>query len=333
MDINNLTVADLFAGVGGIATGFKHAGFKLQWANEIDKKACITYRANFSHTMIEDSISNIISDKLEKVDVLAGGFPCQAFSIAGYQKGFADERGNMFFEIMRMVDIIKPPILFLENVKNLEVHDKGNTFRVIKAELKKRGYFVAHKVLNTCLYSDIPQNRERIYIVCFKDELAFSNFKFPEKVSTRKKLSEIFETEADKKYYYEKTKYYPVLKEAMVNRDTVYQWRRIYVRENKNGVCPTLTANMGTGGHNVPLILDSKGIRKLTPRECFRLQGFDDSYILPNTLPDSALYKQAGNSVSVPVIEKIARNIIKALKAKTKNKIFRETLFDDDTLI
>jgi len=311
-------VADLFAGVGGIASGFRQSGFELLWANEIDKNACITYRSNFKHNLLEDSISNILSKNLKKVDVLAGGFPCQAFSIAGYRKGFDDTRGNLFFEIMRMADILNPRVIFLENVKNLEGHDNGNTFKVILSELANRGYLVVHKVLNTFEYSDLPQNRERIYIVCFKSKKAFANFKFPEKIEKLKSLSELFDKKADEKYYYDNTKYYPLLKEAMKNKNTVYQWRRIYVRENKSGLCPTLTANMGTGGHNVPLILDSKGIRKLTPRECFRLQGFDDSYILPETLPNSALYKQAGNSVSIPVIKRIAQNIKLALDSTTK---------------
>jgi len=316
-----IKIADLFAGVGGIALGFKNAGFDVLWANEIDRKACITYRSNFKHAIIEDDIKNLEVKNLKRIDVLTGGFPCQAFSIAGYRKGFEDERGNLFFEIMRIADVLNPSVLFLENVKNLKNHNKGNTFKVILNELEKRGYFVKYKILNTFEYSDIPQNRERLYIVAFNDFDCFSKFKFPEKIKKTKKISEILEGNVDKSFYYNKSKYYPLLKEKMKNKNSIYQWRRVYLRENKSGVCPTLTANMGTGGHNVPLILDDKDIRKLTPRECFRLQGFPDNFILPDNLAKSALYKQAGNSVSVPIIQKIAENIKKALLYKTQKVV------------
>ena len=155
----------------------------------------------------------------------------------------------------------------------------------------------------------------RIYIVCFKNKNHYQNFNFPEKKIRNLSISDILENNVSEIFYYNKTKYYPLLKEVMKNSNTCYQWRRKYVRENKNNLCPTLTANMGTGGHNVPLILDKKDIRKLTPRECARLQGFPDTFILPKNMPNSALYKQIGNSVSVPVVEGISKNILKALNA------------------
>ncbi len=309
-----ITVGDLFAGIGGIAMGLQQAGFKIIWGNEIDKNACITYTNNFKHQMYEMDIHNLNPNDLSKVDMLAGGFPCQAFSIAGYRKGFNDIRGTLFFEIMRLADVIKPKYLFFENVKNLESHDKGNTFRVILNELEKRGYFVKYKVLNTSEYSNIPQNRERIYIVAFKDKKICDEFNFPQKVKSRQGINNLLEDNVDDKYYYtDKVPFYQELEKQIIRTDTVYQWRRVYVRENKNGLCPTLTANMGMGGHNVPLIKDSKGIRKLTPRECARLQGFPEDYKLPN-IANSALYKQMGNSVSVPVIASIGKEIIKAIK-------------------
>lgn len=314
MQNNDITVADLFAGIGGIALGLKRAGFKILWANEIDRDACKTYSTNFKHKLYECDIKSLNPKDLPRVNMIAGGFPCQAFSIAGYRKGFGDTRGTLFFEIMRLVDTIQPEYIFLENVKNLERHDKGNTFQVIIAELENRGYYVKHKVLNTCEYSEIPQNRERIYIIAFKNKNIYEAFEFPKKTTKRKTICELLDKVADDKFYYnKKTPFYQTLLKKITSHCTVYQWRRVYLRENKNNLCPTLTANMGMGGHNVPLILDSKGIRKLTPRECARLQGFPETYKLP-TIANSALYKQFGNSVSVPVIEAVAKEIIKAIK-------------------
>jgi len=314
------SVADLFAGVGGVALGFQNAGFDLKWANEIDKDACFTYKSNFKHKIIEDDIKKLKNLNLEKVEVITAGFPCQAFSIAGNRKGFEDDRGNLFFEIMDLLEIIQPQVLFLENVKNLYKHDNGKTFKTILKELNNKKYKVKYKILNTCEYSNIPQNRERIYIVAFRDEKVCCNFDFPEPLKKKLKIKDILEKEVDEYYYYNKTKYYEKLKENMINLNSIYQWRRIYLRENKSGVCPTLTANMGTGGHNVPLVRDSKDIRKLTPRECFRFQGFPDKFILPENLSRTSLYKQAGNSVSVPVIQRIAENIKLALNGKKVNK-------------
>jgi DNA (cytosine-5)-methyltransferase 1 len=308
------TVGELFAGIGGIGLGFKRAGFKLTWANEIDGNACHTYERNFKGLLIiNEDISKIDPSSLEHVDVLTAGFPCQAFSIAGYRKGFKDSRGLLFFEVLRYINVINPRVVFLENVKNLLSHDHGNTFKTITASLEEAGYWVHSSVLNASCYSDIPQNRERIYIVCFQDKTDYDRFRFPKKENKRKAISELIYKVAGARYYYAGTKYYEQLKEAVTNPNTVYQLRRYYIRENKSGLCPTLTANMGTGGHNVPLIKDSRGIRKLTPRECARFQGFPDSFIFPDNLPNSALYKQIGNSVSVPVIAAIAHNIKKAL--------------------
>lgn len=328
------TVGDLFAGVGGIALGFKKAKMEVVWANEIDKHACITYRKNFSsHLMLEgdihklnekNGIEGINYKNIPYVDIICGGFPCQAFSIAGYQKGFHDNRGNLFYEIMKLAKYVNPRVLFLENVKNLYRHDKGNTYRVIKECLEKNGYYIWDNILNTCDYSDIPQNRERLYIVAFKDKEAFDLFKPPSRVKKTRKPKELLDTYVDDAFYYTNSRYYKQLKEEMKNADSIYQWRRVYVRENKRGVCPTLTANMGTGGHNVPLIIDSKDIRKLTPRECFRFQGFPNSYKLPSNLSNSALYKQAGNSVSVPVINSIAICIRETLEKIDKKDVHRK---------
>ena len=322
-----LKVADLFAGVGGIALAFKNNGFDISWANEIDKNACLTYKKNFSHKLIQDDIKNLDFNKLDDIDIITAGFPCQPFSIAGKQKGFKDERGNLFFEILRAIDIKNPKIVFLENVKNLLNHNKGQTFLRIKKELEDRNYYIKYQILNTCEYSQIPQNRERIYILAFKDKNIYNNFFFPNKTNKLKNINDLLEEEVENKYYYNNYKIYDKIKD-IVKKNKFYQWRRVYLRENKNDLCPTLTANMGTGGHNVPIIRDNKDIRKLTPRECFRFQGFPNSFILPKELSNSYLYKQAGNSVSVPVIDKIVKNLKNAILNIENNEFINNDLYD-----
>lgn len=316
--------ASLFAGVGGICLGFKNAGAKIIWANEMDKWACTTYRNNFSHTLIEDKIENIDAHTVPDIDILTSGFPCTSFSIAGYQRGFEDEKsGHLFMETLRIIKAKQPRVVFLENVKNLVSHDKGNTFKVIQEALIDAGYHFKYKVLNSMDYGNVPQNRERIYIVGFKNKIECKRFDFPDPIALTTTIQDIINSkeQKDSKFYYNHTKYYPMLLESMTNPNTVYQWRRVYVRENKSNVCPTLTANMGTGGHNVPLVIDNYGFRKLTPRECFSFQGFPEEYKLPDNIANSHLYKQAGNSVTVPVIQRIAQNIIKVLKETDQKNV------------
>ncbi len=312
-DNRKFTVGGLFAGIGGIELGFQKAGFSISWANEFDKHAAKTYRYNHKHKLFEKDLVDLTTSEVDQIDILTGGFPCQAFSVAGYRKGFNDDRGNVFFEVLRFLDDLKPKVIFLENVKNLQSHDNGNTFKVILQKLQERNYYVKFKVINSSEYANVPQNRERIYIVGFKNYDSYSIFTFPNKQRLTKTIHDLIDDEVEEKYYYKSSKYYPQLKNEMVNRDTVYQWRRKYVRENKNKLCPTLTANMGTGGHNVPLVIDTKDIRKLTPRECARFQGFSENFILSEAMASSHLYKQIGNSVTIPVIEAIAKQIGKAL--------------------
>lgn len=317
---NNFTAISLFAGVGGICLGFKKAGVDIVWANDIDKNACITYRENFDHTIVEAPIEEVDLKSIPDADLVLFGFPCTSFSIAGYRKGFEDENsGHLFFEALKIIRDKKPKAFLLENVKNLVSHDKGNTFRIIQEALEDAGYHMRREVLNSLEYGDVPQNRERIYVVGFLEKEACDSFYFPDPIPLTKSIHDITNPseKKDDKFYYEKSKYYEMLSESMHNKDTVYQLRRVYVRENKSGVCPTLTANMGTGGHNVPLILDDFGIRKLTPRECFSFQGFPEDYKLPN-IANCHLYKQAGNSVVVPVVERIARNMVTSL-----NKVYQ----------
>jgi len=317
--MGNYKAISLFAGVGGLDIGFEQTGkVKTLWANEFDKNASITFQKNHNINLLVDDIHNVDKETLPKVDIVLSGFPCQAFSIAGYRKGFEDERGDLFFETLKVIKATEPKVVLLENVKNLVSHDNGNTFRVILDALEQNNYYVKHKVLNGNTHGNIPQNRERIYIVGFKDFEAYEKFAFPEPIELTTKLSDLidFEEKVDDKFYYtpEKQTFYNQLEEKITSQDTVYQWRRQYVRENKSGLCPTLTANMGTGGHNVPLIKTKYGIRKLTPKECFLMQGFPNDFKLPE-IANGQLYKQAGNSVVVPVIKRIADKIIVALEA------------------
>lgn len=318
-----LKCASFFAGVGGIDKGFESTGkFEVVYANEIDPYPVETYELNSKLKVDCRDIHEVKAEEIPDFDVMLAGFPCQAFSIAGHRKGFEDEkgRGTLFFELVRIFKAKKPQIVFLENVKNLVGHDNGNTFSVIINELQNEGYNVKFSVLNAMEYGNVPQNRERIYIVAFKDKDVYKNFEFPLPIPLKKKLTDIidFKKQLDEKYYYTEGKYkgdiYEKLVEAMDDENAIYQWRRRYVRKNKSGVVPTLTANQGEGGHNVCLIKTCNGIRKMTPHECFNTQGFPKNFKLPKNQSESRLYKQAGNSVCVSVIGRIAESIVAALE-------------------
>jgi DNA (cytosine-5)-methyltransferase 1 len=315
---NELKCASFFAGVGGIDYAFDKVGFKTIYANEIDEYAVKTYEENFDIRVDNRDICDVKESEVPNFDIMLAGFPCQAFSIAGYRQGFEDEkgRGTLFFDLERIFKKKKPRIIFLENVKNLVGHDSGNTFRTILEKLESAGYHVKYQVLNGMTHGNVPQNRERIYIVAFRNKKLYQNFEFPKPIKLDQSIEDkiAFNEHVDKKFYYTKDncRFYDTLEKSITSNKTIYQWRRVYVRENKSNVCPTLTANMGTGGHNVPLILSKYGIRKLTPKECFNLQGFSDEFKLPN-LANTRLYKQAGNSVVVSVIERIAQEIKKVL--------------------
>lgn len=317
-------ICSLFAGVGGIDLGFLNTKqCEVVYANEFDKFAVETYELNFKNKVDCRDIHKVKVEEIPEFDIMVGGFPCTSFSVAGYRKGFDDDRsGDLFFEMERIFKVRKPRVIFLENVKNLVGHDKGRTFSTIIDRLEKAGYKgkISFQVLNACEYGNIPQNRERIYIVAFREKEDYEKFKMPMPIPLKTTIKKIFnfDTEVDERYYYTEGKYkgeiYKLLSEGMDDDNTVYQWRRKYVRKNQSNLVPTLTANMGEGGHNVPLIKTKFGIRKLMPIECFYAQGYPKKYKLPEGMSDAKLYKQAGNSVAVPVIERIARNIIDALE-------------------
>lgn len=326
MNAKKLTCASFFAGVGGLDIGFEQTGmFKTIYANEIDPYPVKTFELNTNIKVDNRSIEDVQPDEIPDFDVMLAGFPCTDISIAGLQQGlFKDDgsytRSGLFFELIRILRVKKPRIVFLENVKNLVTHNQGQTLKIIVDALESVGYKnPEYKVMNAMHYGNIPQNRERIYIVAFRDETDRQKFQFPEPIQLTTKLSDIidFHTKLDETYYYTKGKYkgdiYEQLVAAMDDKNAVYQWRRKYVRKNKSGVVPTLTANQGEGGHNVCLILTDHGIRKMTPKECFNAQGFPITFQLPHDMSASRLYKQAGNSVCVSVIQRIAQNIVNAL--------------------
>ncbi len=310
-----LTIADLFAGVGGFRLAFERAGFKTVYANDFDKSCKLTYDLNFDEPKLDtEDIWKVDIDSIPDFDVLLAGFPCQPFSIAGYRKGFRDEkgRGNLFFRIAEILEAKKPPAFLLENVKNLKSHDHGRTYKIIMDTVSQLGYYAKDAILNSATHGGIPQNRERIFIAGFINKDAYLRFEFPKPIPLVHSFRDFLEHDVEEKYYYNSKPLFDKINADINSYDTVYQWRRTYVRANKKGLVPTLTANMGLGGHNVPIIKNSKGIRKLTPRECFLFQGFPRSFKLPN-IADSKLYHQAGNSVTVPVVERIAINMRSAL--------------------
>ena len=316
-----MKIIDLFCGIGGIRLGFEKNGFKTVYANDIDANCKKTYDLNFEDGLTLGDIHDIEIDELPEFDVLTAGFACQSFSQAGEKKGMADKRAHVIYKMLDIIEQRKPKVVFLENVKNFKTVTNGEAYNYVRDKLTEMGYYIHDQIMNTCEYTVIPQNRERIYIVAFKNKKHYDRFKFPEKKDAMKPVKKFLEKNVPDKYYYtEESAIYDKLKDVVKDADTVYQYRRYYVRENKSGTCPTLTANMGTGGHNVPIILDKKGIRKLTPRECFNLQGFGKDYVLGD-LADAHLYKQAGNSVTVPVIRRIAKRIKRAIKKNNKKNI------------
>lgn len=328
---SSFTFIDLFAGIGGFRLAMQDCGGRCVYSSEFDDAAKQTYYENYGEVPFGDITKQENKDFIPKdFDVLCAGFPCQAFSIAGYRKGFEDVRGTLFFDVADILEKHQPKAFYLENVKNLKSHDEGRTFEKIMDVLKNRlGYTVFSKVMNPCEYANVPQNRERIFIVGFNPEKLKLpenfEFQFPEKQELTRTIHDIVDDTIDdeKLFYRQGQLYYDRMKDVITNPDTVYQWRRVYIRENKSGVCPTLTANMGEGGHNVPIICTSKGIRKFTPEECLCFQGFpanrkEKPFSFPTTIAQSKKYKQAGNSVTEPLIHRVAEKVINNVKELEK---------------
>tara|TARA_R110002012_G_scaffold317601_1_gene534393 strand:- start:563 stop:1492 length:930 start_codon:yes stop_codon:yes gene_type:complete len=303
---------DLCSGVGGMTLGFHNAGFKTSFACDIEPKCKITYDLNFKTKLTVEDLFNISPSYYPDFDVLVAGFPCQSFSIAGKRLGFEDGmRGNVFFQLADILRIRKPKAFLFENVKNLVGHDNGNTFLTIIKTLNELGYVVHHQVLNTRNYN-LPQNRERIFLVGIRRDISSAkSFDFPQPLEPTRTIQDLLDTtEPDETLLIKPShKHYTPIYEGVVKEDTIYQWRRSYVRENKRKVCPTITASIGGV---LTLVRQGDIVRMLSPRELFRFQGFPDSYKLPD-LSYTQLHHQAGNSVSVPVITAIASEITKHL--------------------
>ncbi|MGE5298090.1 MAG: DNA (cytosine-5-)-methyltransferase, partial [Acidobacteriaceae bacterium] len=229
-----LKTIDLFAGIGGIRKGFEKAGFETVYAADIDPHCKITYDLNFKKVPLAlEDVAQLNPAALPDFDLLLGGFPCQSFSVAGEKRGFKDKgRGDLFFDIIKILKARKPRAVFLENVRNLEKHDHGRTLVIIKEQLEKLGYKpIRFIVLNSADYGNVPQSRERIYIVGFRDEFARNAFKFPEKKLLKRTIADILEESVPEQYYYRKGWLYDRIKNASMKKDIVYHWRRVYLRE------------------------------------------------------------------------------------------------------
>ena len=326
---------DLFAGIGGIRLGFDKAfkkDIETVFVSEWDKKAQETYRANFKDKFdIQGDITQIEEKKIPQHDILLAGFPCQAFSLAGLKKGFEDARGTLFFDVARIAEYHKPKVIFCENVKNLVNHDKGKTFKVITRILENLGYKVYEKILNSKNFG-VPQNRERIYIVAFREDIDSSDFSFPEETADSKVIADIMEEkEVSPKYYLS-----DVYLDSLVRHKERHESKGNgfgYEIKKLDEIANTLVC--GGMGRERNLIIDrrltnftpvthikgkinKKYIRKMTPREWARLQGFPDDFKF--VVADTHLYKQFGNSVTVSVIEAIAKKIKKVLELQDNKR-------------
>lgn len=307
MDWDNFKFIDLFAGIGGIRLGFESVGGTCVFSSEFDEDACKTYEANFGEHPAGD-ITKIDANSIPDFDILLAGFPCQAFSIIGKKEGFSNETcGTLFFDIERILKEKKPKAFMLENVRNLTAHDGGNTFEIIISHLKALGYHVYAKVLNALDYG-LPQRRQRIIIVGFSDDVKFE-FPAPVTPPERKTLTDILETDVDKKYYVRDE-----IKRSRLNRLKDKNYPKPYIsHENMAGsVTPHSYSSALRAGASANYILINDE-RRPTERELLRIQGFPDDYKI--VVPYSKIKKQTGNSVAIPVIKAVAKEMIKALKA------------------
>lgn len=305
-------VISLFSGIGGIDLAFQQAGFDIVWANDIDHDACTTYRANFKETPVSEcDIRKVNTDSIPDAEVIAAGFPCQSFSVCGNRKGFSDDRGNLFFDIMRISDKVKPEIIFLENVANLVEHDKGRTFNRIFTELAKRGYYIRYLVADACDYG-IPQHRTRTYIVAFSDERQCSAFEFPEKRELTVSIFNIIDRtqQVEDRYYLDSSSVnFRRMSAFIKDTNQIYRFSDYGIQSSRDGISFTLKANMGTWHNRVPIIKDKFGIRTITPYECLALQGYPKDFVFPD-IQEKSQYKQCGNTVVVPLVHTIAQKII-----------------------
>lgn len=298
-----MRVVSLFSGIGGLDLGFINQGFDLIYANDNDKFAVQTYRANYKHEIIESDIEDVDPNEIPEHDILIGGFPCQPFSLMGKERGFEDTRGTLFFNIVEIIKFhienkIPPKVIVLENVRRLLTHDKGNTFSVIKSTLEDLGYKIFYKVLNSADYG-VPQTRNRIFLVCFYNHQA--KFEFPETIKLDKTLHDILEQKVDEKYF---------LSERIIPTILAHGSKNYYSKSEidldiARPLCATMHKMHRANQDNY--VTQDGRIRRLTPREAARLQGFPDDFVFP--VSDTQAYRQCGNAVTVNVAEAIAKEI------------------------
>lgn len=311
--LSGYTFIDLFAGLGGFRIALESFGAKCVYSNEWDKAAQTVYASNFGDTP-EGDITKVDEKKIPDHDILCAGFPCQAFSISGKQKGFEDSRGTLFFDVARIVKEKKPKVVFMENVKNFAVHDNGRTLEVVKTTMEELGYTFNQKVLNAVNYG-VPQKRERIYMVCFRKDLAIKKFSYPKPFKLTKHVEDFLldDEEMLKTLYVNRPDtYFNDLKDDTYSDKSIRlgivnkggQGERIY---SIKGIAITLSAYGGgvfskTGGY----LINGK-TRKLHPRECARIMGYPDSYKICEN--NNQAYKQFGNSVVIDVLQLITQQI------------------------
>jgi DNA (cytosine-5)-methyltransferase 1 len=322
----------LFAGIGGFCAGFEAQNLRTAWAVELDEHASQTYEHNFPAVrLIRKSVAEIRPgrDQLEPVDILHAGFPCQSFSQAGERRGFDDPRGQLFFEIIRIIESLKdrrPAVLVLENAPFLRYGEGGAWFLQLQKAIQKAGYwFRAENAseLNAFDLTPLPQQRIRLFMVAFSmQHFRSGRFNFPvEKHPGAKDLRQYIDFEghiAAEYYLPRENRYFQMISSKVTDRDCVYQLRKYLVRSKEPGVCPTLTANMGLGGHNVPFIMNSMGLRKLTEMECLKLQGFPREFNFPESVPRAKRYTQIGNAVAVPVAALLAENVKQKIEGERR---------------
>ena len=323
------TAGCLFSGMGGFASGLAKAGFDIRWASDNDASACTAFRHRFPDvTLVEKDVRNLSveADGLATVDVLAAGFPCQSFSQAGGRRGLEDPRGRLVFEIPRLLTEFKPdqrpPLIILENVPYLLYGAGKAWFDSIRRAIRRAGYWFREDSCWTVNVKDatsLPQDRERLFMVAASREHFTYNPFTPSlrqsmvQTGTAELLTSSLTAlgrERRESYLSKDNRYYKMIDREMASGESdanIYQLRRSYVREKKRGLCPTLTANMGIGGHNVPFVRDSWGIRRLSVEEVALLQGFDSAESLFPDMPSPEKYRLLGNAVCVHLAQLVGQ--------------------------
>ena len=305
-----MRILSLFSGCGGLDKGFVDAGYDVVWANDFDKYAVQTYQANFGDHIVLGDINKIEITDLPAFDMLIGGFPCQPFSMMGEERGFEDARGTLFFRIAEILKYKieqneKPRVVVLENVRSLKTHNKGKTFKTILSILENDlGYKVFYDILNTADYG-IPQTRNRPYIVCFANEAA--DFSFPEKMPLNSTLQDLLETDVDDKYFLSDK----ILPTILSDGTGGYKAKSEIDLKIARPLCATMAKMHRACQDNY--VTQNGRVRRLTPRECARLQGFNDEFVIP--VSDSQAYKQFGNAVTVNVSRAVAQAVRIQLEA------------------